>query len=145
MSAEEPDPGALPPLVVSTSLSEPFARAPFTLSIVLHVCASHPLWCSSVSLLSHIFYLSSFSQTLKQCKLRKTLKLWHHKYLMLKTIGQSSKHLHRAVCEEPLAMLFSEDLSASSGFDSSAPATLTSQSSLEKVRRSWYAQTALRH
>ncbi|TRZ19528.1 hypothetical protein HGM15179_007527 [Zosterops borbonicus] len=74
----------------------------------------------------------SFSQTLKQCKLRKTLKLWHHKYLMLKTIEQSSKHLHRAVCEEPLAMLFSEDLSASSGFDSSAPATLTSQSSLEK-------------
>ncbi|XP_053818729.1 uncharacterized protein C1orf167 homolog isoform X4 [Vidua chalybeata] len=74
----------------------------------------------------------SFSQTLEQCKLRKTLKLWHQKYLMLKTIEQSSKHLHRAVYEEPLAMLFSEDLSTSSGFDSSAPATLTSQSSLEK-------------
>ncbi|XP_036252336.1 uncharacterized protein C1orf167 homolog isoform X2 [Molothrus ater] len=74
----------------------------------------------------------SFSQTLEQCKLRKTLKLWHQKYLMLKTIEQSSKHLHGAVCEEPLAMLFSEDLSTSSGFDSSAPATLTSQSSLEK-------------
>ncbi|XP_072773571.1 uncharacterized protein C1orf167 homolog isoform X2 [Taeniopygia guttata] len=74
----------------------------------------------------------SFSQTLEQCKLRKTLKLWHQKYLTLKTIEQSSKHLHRAVYEEPLAMLFSEDLSTSSGFDSSAPATLTSQSSLEK-------------
>ncbi|XP_064253055.1 uncharacterized protein C1orf167 homolog isoform X2 [Passer domesticus] len=74
----------------------------------------------------------SFSQTLEQCKLRKTLKLWHQKYLMLKTIEQSSKHLHRAVYEEPLAMQFSEDLSTSSGFDSSAPATLTSQSSLEK-------------
>ncbi|XP_053853545.1 uncharacterized protein C1orf167 homolog isoform X4 [Vidua macroura] len=74
----------------------------------------------------------SFSQTLEQCKLRKTLKLWHQKYLMLKTIEQSSKHLHRTVYEEPLAMLFSEDLSTSSGFDSSAPATLTSQSSLEK-------------
>ncbi|XP_023796382.1 uncharacterized protein C1orf167 homolog isoform X3 [Cyanistes caeruleus] len=74
----------------------------------------------------------SFSQTLEQCKLRKTLKLWHQKYLMLKTIEQSSTHLHRAVYEEPLAMLISEDLSTSSGFDSSAPATLTSQSSLEK-------------
>ncbi|XP_050838264.1 uncharacterized protein C1orf167 homolog isoform X3 [Serinus canaria] len=74
----------------------------------------------------------SFSQTLEQNKLRKTLKLWHQKYLMLKTIEQSSKHLHRAVNEEPLARLFSEDLSTSSGFDSSAPATLTSQSSLEK-------------
>ncbi|XP_005057760.1 PREDICTED: uncharacterized protein C1orf167 homolog [Ficedula albicollis] len=74
----------------------------------------------------------SFSQTLKQCKLRKILKLWHQKYLMLKTIEQSSKHLHRAVYEEPLATLFSEDFSTSSGFDSSAPATLTSQSSLEK-------------
>ncbi|XP_063273501.1 uncharacterized protein C1orf167 homolog [Prinia subflava] len=74
----------------------------------------------------------SFSQTLKQCELRKTLKLWHQKYLMLKTIEQSSKHLCRAVCEETHAMLFSEDLSTSSGFDSSAPATVTSQSSLEK-------------
>ncbi|RMB91721.1 hypothetical protein DUI87_31951 [Hirundo rustica rustica] len=74
----------------------------------------------------------SFSQTLEQCKLRKTLKLWHQKYLMLKKTEQSFKHSHRAVCEEPLAMLFSEDLSTSSGFDSSAPATLTSQSSLEK-------------
>ncbi|KAM3659475.1 uncharacterized protein C1orf167 homolog [Ammospiza maritima maritima] len=74
----------------------------------------------------------SFSQALEQCKLRKALKLWHQKYLMLKTIEQNSKHLHRAVYEEPLAMLFSEDLSTSSGFDSSAPATLTSQSSLEK-------------
>ncbi|KAM7030465.1 uncharacterized protein C1orf167 homolog isoform 2-T3 [Acridotheres tristis] len=74
----------------------------------------------------------SFSQTLEQCKLRKILKLWHQKYLMLKTIEQSSKHLHRAVYEEALAMPFSEDLSTSSGFDSSAPATLTSQSSLEK-------------
>ncbi|KAL2296568.1 hypothetical protein Nmel_015887 [Mimus melanotis] len=74
----------------------------------------------------------SFSQALEQCKLRKILKLWHQKYLMLKTIEQSSKHLHRAVCEEPLAMPFSEDFSTSSGFDSSAPATLTSQSSLEK-------------
>ncbi|XP_058279345.1 uncharacterized protein C1orf167 homolog [Hirundo rustica] len=74
----------------------------------------------------------SFSQTLEQCKLRKTLKLWHQKYLMLKKTEQSFKHSHRAVCEEPLPMLFSEDLSTSSGFDSGAPATLTSQSSLEK-------------
>ncbi|XP_071431789.1 uncharacterized protein C1orf167 homolog [Pithys albifrons albifrons] len=74
----------------------------------------------------------SFSQTLEQCRLSKALKLWHQKYLMLKTIEQSSKHSDRAVYEEPLTMLFSEDLSTSSGFDSSAPATLTSQSSLEK-------------
>ncbi|XP_014796819.1 PREDICTED: uncharacterized protein C1orf167 homolog isoform X2 [Calidris pugnax] len=74
----------------------------------------------------------SFSQTLEQCRLRKALKLWHQKCLMLKTIEQSPKHLHRTVCEEPLAMLFSEDLSTSSGFDSSAPATQASQSSLEK-------------
>ncbi|KAM4758614.1 uncharacterized protein C1orf167 homolog [Cyanocitta cristata] len=74
----------------------------------------------------------SFSQTLGQCKLRKTLKLWHQKYLMLKTIEQSSEQLHRSVYEEPLAMLSSEDLSTSSGFGSSASATLTSQSSLEK-------------
>ncbi|KAI1231433.1 hypothetical protein IHE44_0007882, partial [Lamprotornis superbus] len=71
-------------------------------------------------------------KTLEQCKLRKFLKLWHQKYLMLKTIEQNSKHLHRAVYEEALAMPFSEDLSTSSGFDSNSPATLTSQSSLEK-------------
>ncbi|XP_035757743.1 uncharacterized protein C1orf167 homolog [Egretta garzetta] len=71
----------------------------------------------------------SFSQALEQCKLKKALKLWHQKCLMLKAIEQSPKHLHRTVCEETLAMLFSEDLSTSSGFDSSAPAT---QSSLEK-------------
>ncbi|KAM6371535.1 uncharacterized protein C1orf167 homolog isoform 2-T2 [Pluvialis apricaria] len=74
----------------------------------------------------------SFSQTLEQCRLRKALKLWHQKCLMLKTIEQSPKHLHKTICEEPLAMLFSEDLSTSSGFDSSAPATQASQSSLEK-------------
>ncbi|XP_075028605.1 uncharacterized protein C1orf167 homolog isoform X2 [Calonectris borealis] len=74
----------------------------------------------------------SFSQALEQCRLRKALKLWHQKCLMLKTIEQSSKHSHRTVYEEPLAMQFSEDLSTSSGFDSSAPATLASQSSLEK-------------
>ncbi|XP_075376810.1 uncharacterized protein C1orf167 homolog isoform X2 [Mycteria americana] len=74
----------------------------------------------------------SFSQALEQCRLRKALKLWHQKCLMLKTIEQSPKHSHRTVYEEPLAMLFSEDLSTSSGFDSSAPATLASQSSLEK-------------
>ncbi|XP_017935032.2 uncharacterized protein C1orf167 homolog isoform X2 [Manacus vitellinus] len=73
-----------------------------------------------------------FSQTLEQCRLRKALKLWHQKYLTLKTTEQSSKHSHKAVDEEPLAMLFSEDLSISSGFDSSAAATLNSQSSLEK-------------
>ncbi|PKU38733.1 hypothetical protein llap_10965 [Limosa lapponica baueri] len=73
-----------------------------------------------------------FSQTLEQCRLRKALKLWHQKCLMLKTIEQSPKHLHGTVCEEPLAMMFSEDLSTSSGFDSSAPATQASQSSLEK-------------
>uniref|UniRef100_A0A8C8B4N4 Uncharacterized protein n=1 Tax=Otus sunia TaxID=257818 RepID=A0A8C8B4N4_9STRI len=73
-----------------------------------------------------------FSQTLEQCRLRKALKLWNQKCLTLKTIEQSPKHSHRTVCEEPLAMLFSEDLSTSSGFDSSAPATLASQSSLEK-------------
>ncbi|KAJ7412404.1 hypothetical protein WISP_96941 [Willisornis vidua] len=77
----------------------------------------------------------SFSQTLEQCRLRKALKLWHQKYLMLKTIEQSSKHSDIAVYEEPLTMLFSEDLSTSSGFDSSAPATLTSQSSLEKLHQ----------
>ena len=91
----------------------------------------------------NIFCLSSFSQTLEQCRLRKALKLWYQKCLVPKTIEQSPKHSHRAVYEEPLAMLFSEDLSTSSGFDSSAPATLASQSSLEKVRRSWYIQTAL--
>ncbi|XP_050765618.1 uncharacterized protein C1orf167 homolog [Gymnogyps californianus] len=74
----------------------------------------------------------SFSQTLEQCRLRKALKLWYQKCLVLKTIEQSPKHSHRTVYEEPLAMLFSEDLSTSSGFDSSAPATLASQSSLEK-------------
>ncbi|XP_054705346.1 uncharacterized protein C1orf167 homolog [Grus americana] len=74
----------------------------------------------------------SFSQGLEQCRLRKALKLWHQKCLMLKTIEQSCKHSHRTVYEEPLTMLFSEELSTSSGFDSSAPATLASQSSLEK-------------
>ncbi|OPJ86172.1 hypothetical protein AV530_011340 [Patagioenas fasciata monilis] len=73
----------------------------------------------------------SFSQALEQCRLRKALKLWHQKCLMLKTVEKSPKHSHRTVYE-PLAMLFSEDLSTSSGFDSSAPATLASQSSLEK-------------
>ncbi|XP_064326596.1 uncharacterized protein LOC135316615 [Phalacrocorax carbo] len=51
---------------------------------------------------------------------------------MMKTTEQSPKHSHRTVYEEPLAVLFSEDLSTSSGFGSSAPATLASQSSLEK-------------
>ncbi|XP_064028304.1 uncharacterized protein C1orf167 homolog isoform X2 [Pogoniulus pusillus] len=74
----------------------------------------------------------SFSQTLEQCRLRKTLKLWHQKCLMLKTTEQSPKHSHRTVDGEPLTMLFSEDLSTSSGFDSSASAILASQSSLEK-------------
>ncbi|KAM6240964.1 uncharacterized protein C1orf167 homolog [Porphyrio hochstetteri] len=74
----------------------------------------------------------SFSQALEQCRLRNALKLWHQKWLMLKTTEQSLKDLHRTVCEESLSMPFSEDLSTSSGFDSSAPATLASQSSLEK-------------
>ncbi|XP_051493263.1 uncharacterized protein C1orf167 homolog [Apus apus] len=74
----------------------------------------------------------SFSQALEQCKLRKALKIWHQKCLRLKTIEQGPKRLHGTVFEEPLAMLFSEDFSTSSGFDSSAPATLASQSSLEK-------------
>ncbi|XP_069730938.1 uncharacterized protein C1orf167 homolog isoform X2 [Phaenicophaeus curvirostris] len=74
----------------------------------------------------------SFSQALEHCRLRKALKLWHQKCFMLKAIEQSPKHSCRAVYEEPLAMLFSEDLSTSSGFDSSASATLASQSSLEK-------------
>ncbi|XP_026718371.1 uncharacterized protein C1orf167 homolog isoform X2 [Athene cunicularia] len=73
-----------------------------------------------------------FSQTLEQHRLRKALKLWHRKCLTLKTIEQCPKHSHKTVCEEPFAMQFSEDLSTSSGFDSSAPATLASQSSLEK-------------
>ncbi|XP_055560355.1 uncharacterized protein C1orf167 homolog isoform X1 [Falco cherrug] len=75
---------------------------------------------------------NSFSQTLEQCRLRKALKLWHQKCLMLKTIEQSPEQSHRTAYEEPLATLFSEDFSTSSGFDSSAPATLASQSSLEK-------------
>ncbi|XP_032863722.2 uncharacterized protein C1orf167 homolog isoform X2 [Tyto alba] len=74
----------------------------------------------------------SFSQTLEQCRVRKALKLWHQKCLMLKTIKQSPKPSHRTVYEEPLAMPFSDDPSSSSGFDSSAPATLPSQNSLEK-------------
>ncbi|XP_030363504.1 uncharacterized protein C1orf167 homolog isoform X2 [Strigops habroptila] len=74
----------------------------------------------------------SFSQALEQCRLQKALKLWHQKCLMLKTIEQSPKHFHTTVYEEPLTVLFSEDLSTSSGFDSSASATLASQSSLEK-------------
>ncbi|XP_068014545.1 uncharacterized protein C1orf167 homolog [Melanerpes formicivorus] len=72
----------------------------------------------------------SFSQTLEQCRLRKALKLWHQKCHKLKTTEQNPKH--RTVDEEPLAMLFSEDLSTSSGFDSSASAILTSQNSLYK-------------
>ncbi|XP_021273332.1 uncharacterized protein C1orf167 homolog isoform X2 [Numida meleagris] len=74
----------------------------------------------------------SFSQALEECRLRKALKLWHQKYLMLKTIERSPQCSHRAVCEEPLAVLFCEELSTSSGFHSSAPATLASESSLEK-------------
>lgn len=83
-----------------------------------------------------MFCLSSFSQALEQCRLQKALKLWHQKCFMLKMIEQSPKHSHMTLYEEPLAVLFSEDLSTSSGFDSSASATLASQSSLEKVRRS---------
>lgn len=128
------------PLHFLNLLQEPLL--PYLLSI-MSVLVTPSGVLLSVYCLS-IFCLSSLSQTLEQCKLRKTLKLWHQKYIMLKTIEQSSKHLHRAVCEEPVAML-SEDLSTSSGFDSSVPATLTSQSSLEKVRRSWYTQTALRY
>ncbi|XP_071623337.1 uncharacterized protein C1orf167 homolog isoform X2 [Heliangelus exortis] len=74
----------------------------------------------------------SFSQALEQCRLRKALKLWHQKCLLVQTSEQSPEHFHGAVCEEPLPMLLSEDLATSSGFDSSAPATLASQSSLEK-------------
>ncbi|XP_047923662.2 uncharacterized protein C1orf167 homolog isoform X2 [Anser cygnoides] len=74
----------------------------------------------------------SFTQALEQYRLRKALKVWHQKFLMLKTIEPSPKHSHETVCEESLALLFCEDLSTSSGFHSSAPATLTSQSSLEK-------------
>ncbi|XP_035200342.1 uncharacterized protein C1orf167 homolog [Oxyura jamaicensis] len=74
----------------------------------------------------------SFTQTLEQYRLRKALKVWHQKFLMLKTIKPSPKHSHGTVCEESLALLFCEDLSTSSGFHSSAPATLASQSSLEK-------------
>ncbi|XP_062459836.1 uncharacterized protein C1orf167 homolog [Pezoporus occidentalis] len=75
---------------------------------------------------------NSFSQALEQCRLQKALKLWHQKCHILKTIEQSPKHSHMTLYEEPLAVLCSEDLSTSSGFDSSASATLASQSSLEK-------------
>ncbi|XP_004947568.2 uncharacterized protein C1orf167 homolog isoform X1 [Gallus gallus] len=74
----------------------------------------------------------SFSQALEECRLRKALKLWHQKYLMLMMSKQSPQHSHRAVYEEPLAVLFCEERSTSSGFHSSAPTTLASQSSLEK-------------
>lgn len=74
----------------------------------------------------------SFSQALEECRLRKALKLWHQKYLMLMMNKQSPQHSHRAVYEEPLAVLFCEERSTSSGFHSSAPTTLASQSSLEK-------------
>lgn len=85
-----------------------------------------------------IFCLSSFSQALEECRLRKALKLWHQKYLMLMMSKQSPQHSHRAVYEEPLAVLFCEERSTSSGFHSSAPTTLASQSSLEKVRKFCY-------
>ncbi|XP_030319289.1 uncharacterized protein C1orf167 homolog [Calypte anna] len=74
----------------------------------------------------------SFSQALEQCRLRKALKLWHQKCLVVQRSEQSPEPFHGTVCEEPLPMLLSEDLATSSGFDSSAPATLASQSSLEK-------------
>lgn len=74
----------------------------------------------------------SFSQALEECRLRKALKLWHQKYLMLMMSKQSPQHSHRAVYEEPFAVLFCEERSTSSGFHSSAPTTLASQSSLEK-------------
>ncbi|XP_061203994.1 uncharacterized protein C1orf167 homolog isoform X2 [Neopsephotus bourkii] len=74
----------------------------------------------------------SFSQALEQRRLQKALKLWHQKCHILKMIEQSPKHSHMTLCEEPLAVLCSEELSTSSGFDSSASATLASQSSLEK-------------
>uniref|UniRef100_A0A8B9U002 Uncharacterized protein n=1 Tax=Anas zonorhyncha TaxID=75864 RepID=A0A8B9U002_9AVES len=77
----------------------------------------------------------SFTQALEQYRLRKALKVWHQKFLMLNTTEPSPKHSHGTVCEEPLALLFCEDLSTlstSSGFHSSATATLASQSSLEK-------------
>ncbi|XP_010223154.1 PREDICTED: uncharacterized protein LOC104577393 [Tinamus guttatus] len=53
-------------------------------------------------------------------------------FLMVKTIKRSPKHSPKAVHKDPLALLVSEDLSTSSGFHSSAPATFASQSSLEK-------------
>ncbi|XP_042739233.1 uncharacterized protein C1orf167 homolog [Lagopus leucura] len=74
----------------------------------------------------------SFSQALEERRLRKALKLWHQKYLILKTNKQSPQLSHRAVYEEPLAVLFCEERSTSSGFHSSATTTLASQSSLEK-------------
>ncbi|XP_015737839.1 uncharacterized protein C1orf167 homolog isoform X2 [Coturnix japonica] len=71
----------------------------------------------------------SFSQALEERRLRKALKLWHQKCLTLLMSKQSPQHSHS---EEPLAVLFCEELSTSSGFHSSAPTTLASQSSLEK-------------
>lgn len=137
MSEEEAVPGALP-LISSAHLTFwSFWKNPFYhLSSITSVLVS-PSGIPFQSLCClNIFCLSSFSQTLEQCRLRKALKFWHQKCLMLKTIEQSPNRSHRTVCEEPPAMLFSEDLSTSSGFDSNPPATLASQSSLEKVRRS---------
>ncbi|XP_064381686.1 uncharacterized protein C1orf167 homolog isoform X1 [Dromaius novaehollandiae] len=74
----------------------------------------------------------SFSQALEQCRLREALRLWHQMFLMMKTVKRSPKHSHKAVHKDPLALLVSEDLSTSSGFHSSSPATFASQSSLEK-------------
>ncbi|XP_067167218.1 uncharacterized protein C1orf167 homolog isoform X2 [Apteryx mantelli] len=74
----------------------------------------------------------SFSQGLERCRLREALRLWHQMFLMMKTIKQSPKYSHKAVHKDPLALLVSEDLSTSSGFHSSPPATFASQSSLEK-------------
>ncbi|XP_068771868.1 uncharacterized protein C1orf167 homolog isoform X2 [Struthio camelus] len=74
----------------------------------------------------------SFSQALEQRRLREALRLWHQMFLTLKTVKRSPKHSHKVVHKDPLALLVSEDLSTSSGFHSNAPATLASQSSLEK-------------
>lgn len=139
VSDEEPVPGALPSLVVSIWLPVLLEEL-LVLSVMSGLVFPSGISFHSLYYLS-IFCLSSFTQALEQYRLRKALKVWHQKFLMLNTTEPSPKHSHETVCEEPLALLCCEDLSTlstSSGFHSSATATLASQSSLEKVRMPWY-------
>ncbi|XP_029875116.1 chloride transport protein 6 isoform X3 [Aquila chrysaetos chrysaetos] len=81
-----------------------------------------PLWTAERPFPEKTGYtLDDFSQ---KVKLQRVYLLWKARL--------REHHRAETVCEEPLAMLFSEDLSTSSGFDSNPPATLASQSSLEK-------------